>query len=48
MTAKLTNPPARPTALHFQNLLISCGEPYGGGEELRNNNKSKAAYGPVF
>ena len=33
MTAKLTNPFTRPTALYFQNLLISSrGEPYLRGK----------------
>jgi hypothetical protein len=48
MTAELTNPLTRATALYFQNLLMSsCGEPYlwALGRKLRSNNNQ--AYGPA-
>lgn len=47
MTVKLTNPFTRPTALYFQNLLISSrGEPYlrALGKKLRSEKNKGAPY----
>jgi hypothetical protein len=48
MTAKPTNPFTRPTALYFQNLLISSrGEPYLRAPRKKLRSEKNKSYRPV-